>query len=273
MTPSYMHLCHWRRHDRFPSFMTGWTTLLVILAALLPSACTRFSPADLQRNLVAEQMAARLKQTNAGLTRFKCVAKMTLAGPNRKTQTFRAALAGQLSDRLRIDMFAPFGGSAGSVSSDGKNLFLVMHPSREYYKKRFGSGNLRRMIQIDITVGDLLEMLVGRIPMDGGWTARLITDELKTSSQLAFVDRWGRTRQRIIVDDGNRQIRSEWFDGGEQAAYSLVLSGRLVVDGFVLPERIELSGAKGERVMVMLDRYEANVRLDDSLFVLTPPPS
>ena len=223
--------------------------------------------------MVAEQMAAGLRQTNAGLTQFRCVAKMTLAGPNRPTKTFRAAMAGQLSDRLRIDMFAPFGGSAGSVSSDGKNLYLVMHPSREYYKKRFGSGNLRRMIQIDITVADLLEMMVGRIPMDAGLSARLMTDEIEARNHLAFVDQWGRTRQRITVDDGMQQMQSEWFEGSDQAAYTLVLSGRLAVDGFVLPERIELSGANGERVLVVLDRYEANVRFDENLFVLTPPSS
>lgn len=273
MTPLYFHLRHWWRHDRFPSFIVGWTTLIVVLAALMPSACTRYSPVDRQRNLAAEQMAARLRQTNAGLTRFKCVAKMTLASPHRQARTFRAAMAGQLSDRLRIDMFAPFGGSAGSVSSDGKNLYLVMHPSREYYKKRFGSGNLRRLIQIDITVGDLLEMMVGRIPVDGGWSARLTSDDMETKSHLTFVDRWGRTRQRITVNDSMQQVQSEWFEGSERVAYTVVLSGRLVVDGFVIPRRIELSGANGERVLVVMDRYEANVSFDESLFVLNPPSS
>ena len=118
-------------------------------------------------------MVAGMKLTNADLTRFKCVGKIIISGPKQPAQSFRAAMAGQLSDRLRIDLLAPFGGSAGTVSSDGKHLFLVMHPSREYYKSRLGSGSLEQMIQIDVSVGDLLELLVGRIPIDAEFSARL----------------------------------------------------------------------------------------------------
>jgi hypothetical protein len=122
--------------DRFASPVIGWAPLTLILAAWLLSACTRFLPPQGQRDLPAERMVAGLMQTNAGLTGFRCVAKITLSGPNRPTQSFRAAMAGQLTDRLRIDMFAPYGGSAGTFSSDGKHLFLVTLPSREYYKRR-----------------------------------------------------------------------------------------------------------------------------------------
>ncbi|MDX2452009.1 hypothetical protein [Desulfosarcina sp.] len=239
----------------------------------MPSACTRFSPPDIQRDMAAEQMVAGLRLTNADLTRFKCVGKIILSGPNQPAQTFRAALAGQLTDRLRIDMFAPFGGSAGTVSSDGKHLFLVMHPSREYYKRRFGSGSLEPVIKINVTVGDLLELLVGRIPMDTELLPRLGVDENEVQPHLVLVDRWGRTHQRVTVDDSMHPVASEWFDGHQKPVYSLTVSGTQIIDGFVLPKRIDLSGASGERVTVILDRYEANARFDDSLFVPAPPPS
>ncbi len=249
------------------------SAIILILAAGLPSACTRFSPPDIQRDMAAEQMVAGLRLTNADLTRFKCVGKIILSGPNQPAQTFRAALAGQLTDRLRIDMFAPFGGSAGTVSSDGKHLFLVMHPSREYYKRRFGSGSLEPVIKINVTVGDLLELLVGRIPMDTELLPRLGVDENEVQPHLVLVDRWGRAHQRITVDDSMHPVASEWFDGHQKPVYSLTVSGTQIIDGFVLPKRIDLSGASGERVTVILDRYEANARFDDSLFVPAPPPS
>jgi hypothetical protein len=227
----------------------------------------------MQRDMAAEQMVAGLLHTNAELTRFKCVGKMTLSGPKPPAQSFRAAMAGQLSDRLRIDMFAPFGGSAGTVSSDGKHLFLVMHPSREYYKRRFSSGSLRHLIQISVTVGDLLELLVGRIPIDSELSARLTPDDNKVPHQLDLVDRWGRVRQRVSVDDSMHPVASVWFDSNQNPIYSLTLTGTQVIDGFVLPKRIDLSGASGERVSITLDRYEANARFDESMFILAPPPS
>ena len=194
-----------------------------------------------------------------------------MSGPRQSAQSFRAAMAGQLSDRLRIDMFAPFGGSAGTVSSDGKHLFLVMHPSREYYKKRLGSGSLEQMIQIDVSVGDLLELLVGRIPMDTEFSARLAYDENQAQPHLVLVDRWGRTRQRVTVDASMHPVASVWFDDHQNPIYTLTVTGTQTIDGFVLPMRIDLSAPSGERVSVTLDRYEVNARFDESLFTPAPP--
>lgn len=262
--------CRWFS-DRFHSYLGGWPVLFLILAAWLPSACARFSPADIRRDMAAERMVAVLRSTNAELIRFKCVGKIVLTGPEQPAQSFRAAMAGQLTDRLRIDMFAPFGGSNGTVSSDGKHLFLAMPATREYHKRRFGSGSLQQVIHIKVTVGDLLELLVGRIPIDAGYSARLTSDE--ASSHLELVDRWGRVRQRVTLDESMYPVGSVWFDGHQNPIYRLAVIGTQAIDGFVLPKRIDLSGASGERVSVTLDRYEANARFDESLFIPAPPSS
>ncbi len=273
MIPVLPHPGFSRQPDRLTSSVRMCCTLILVLAAWLPSACTRFSPADVQRDMAAEQVVARLIQTNTGLTRFKCVGKMILVDPGQPTQSFRAAMAGQLPDRLRIDLFSPFGGSTGTVASDGKNLFLVMHHSREYYKRRLGSGSLSRLVHLDVTVGDLLELMVGRIPMRADWPSRLTIDADERRSQLVFVDRRGRLRQRIRFDDQMQPVGSEWFDASQQPAYTLTLEGHQVADGFILPERIELHGPKGERVSMVLERYEADVELDQGLFVPARPRS
>lgn len=273
MSAAFTYFSHWRWAYRCRSLYPVWSMLAIVLVVSLTSACTRFSPTDRQRDLAAEKMVARLRQTNLGLTGFKCVGKMTLAGSDKPRQSFRAAMAGVLSDHLRIDMFAPFGGSAGTFASDGKNLFLVMHPSREYYKKRFGKGSLRRLVQIEITVGDLMELLVGRIPLSLDFFARLEPDETGAQTHLIFVDRRDRIRQRITFDDALQPVRSQWFDNNQNAWLTLTLDGQLLVDGFVLPRRFELSAKAGDRVSVVLDRYEANVHLDESLFVVVPPSS
>lgn len=245
--------------------------LLCIWTAM--GGCAYGPQVEVPSDPAAEEMVARLKATNAGLTSFKCVGKLTLAAPGQPVQTFRAAMAGSLSDRLRIDMFAPFGGSAGTFSSDGKHLFLVRHPSGETYKKRFGRGNLRRMFQIDISVGDLLELMVGRLPLDENGSVRLMPVGEGASARLLFVDEKGRTRQCIIMDDHNNPLRSEWFDSNQRAIHTLILDGRQVVDGYDLPQRIDLTGGKGGRVTVVLEKYEANVPLDDQLFAPSKPPA
>lgn len=267
---------------REPKYRAAWLASLLILSAWLPSACTRFSGPRIQPDLAAEQIVDGLRRTNAGLTRFKIVGKMTLSGPNRPPQVFRAAMAGELSERLRIDMFAPFGGSTGTVSSDGEYLYLVMHSSREYYKRKFGNGSLKRIVRMNITVGDLLELLTGKIPMNADFSARLVpvaqlisneAVEEAHRSALVLVDRRGRTRQRITLNDRMQPVRSVWLDSSQDPTHTVSLRGHQIVDGFVLPKRIDLIEASGERVSVVLDRYEANARLDGNLFSPAAPSS
>lgn len=273
MTIAFTHLRNRSFFGRFQTGCVGWPAFFLILMAWLPTACTHFSPAKGQPDLSAERMMAGLRQTNAGLTRFKCMVKITIADASRPVQSFRAAMAGRLTDQLRIDMFAPFGGSAGTVSSDGKHLFLVTHPSGKYYKRQFGNGSLRRIIQINVTVGDLLEFLVGRIPMDEGFIARLSPDKDEAGAHLALIDRWGKIRQRITVDASMHPVRSVWFDSRQNPIRTLMVVGQQDIDGYILPRRIDLSAASGRRVSVALDRYEANARFDESLFILAPPSS
>ena len=243
----------------------------IVLVSLGLSACARLLPVDAPMDAAAEQLVAHLKITNTDLQRFKCVGKMVLAGPDQPSRSLRAAVAGQLDDQLRIDMFAPFGGAAGTFASDGRNLFLVMHPSREYYKKRFGSGSLHRLIQIDVTVGDLLELMVGRIPMDNDRSSRLVSDPAGFSDRLELVDRSGRVRQRIILDESMRPQRSEWFDHRRRRTHTLTIEGHQMTKGFRLPQLIELTGPNGARVTVALENYEPNAELQERLFTPENP--
>lgn len=253
------------------SYLPAVVLLLCIWTALW--GCAYGPRVEVPIDPDAEEMVARLKAINAGLTRFKCLGKMTLAVPGQPVQSFRAAMAGALKDRLRIDMFAPFGGSAGTFSSDGKHLFLVRHPSGETYKKRYGSGSLRRMLQIDVSVDDLLELMVGRIPIEGNRSARLKPVSEGDPAWLLFADEKGRTRQRIRVDANNKPLRSEWFDSSQRVTHTLTINGRQDVDGYDLPRRIDLTGGEGERITMVMERYNANVPLDDQLFVPLKPPS
>lgn len=241
--------------------------LLVIWTA---TACTHLATLPPPRDLAAEQILSTIKQTNVGLVQFKCVGRISVSDPDQSVRSFRSAIAGHLDDHLRIDMFAPFGGAAGSVASDGKNLFLVLHASREYYKKRFGDGSLHRFIKMDLTVGDLLELLVGRIPVDRSLFPRSLPLSDTDCIGVRLVDRWGTTRQQIILDAMARPQQVLWFDGHGRQTISLVLRGHQQVDGFVLPERMELSSASGQSLSIQIERYEANAFLNEDLFVLPP---
>jgi hypothetical protein len=244
--------------------------MMYIWMMVMTSACTHLGTTPLPGDPAAEQIIETIQQTNIDLVQFKCVGKITVSGPGQPVQSYRSAIAGQLNNHLRIDLFAPFGGAAGSVASDGEHLFLVLHGSRDYYKKRFGNGSLHRFVKIDITVGDLLELLVGRIPIADERSARSVPVDDTEHHGVYLVDRWGKTRQKITLNTDGRPLRSKWFDKHDKQILALEISGRQTIDGFVLPKRVNLNAASGQTISIRIERYETNAVLDETLFVLPP---
>ena len=244
--------------------------MVLCLALVMATACSHIASFPVPQDPAAERIIDTIKQTNIDLVQFKCIGKITVSEPKQPVQSYRSAIAGQMNDHLRIDLFAPFGGAAGSVASDGKYLYLAMHASRKYYKKRFSNGSLYRFVKIDITVEDLLELLVGRIPMDDERLAQSLPVTDADYPGACLVDRRGQIRQKIFLDTDGRPFQALWFDQDGKQMLSLKISGRQTIDGFILPKRIQLLAGSGQTVSIVIDRYHANAALEKALFVLPP---
>lgn len=270
MTPFYRPVRQRLLTKHIVSLTKPFAKHLWMLVIGLITACTHLAPALLPSDPAAQQIIDTIKQTNIDLVQFKCVGKITISGPGQAVQSYRSAIAGQMNDHLRIDLFAPFGGAAGSVASDGKHLFLVLHRSRDYYKKRFGNGSLHRFVKVDVTVWDLLELLVGRIPLMDERSVRSVPVGDRDRHGVRLIDRWGKTRQLVILDVDGRPLRSQWFDKHEKQMLTLEVGGQQTIDGFVLPKRVKLIAASGQTVSIRIERYEANAALDETLFALPP---
>ncbi len=270
MTALPTDLTRRRRQPRTPAGLLKWSTIVILTAAWLPVACSHLSLPEVQPDPVAERIVATLKQTNADLTRFKGVGRVTFSGKDRPVVSFRAAMAGKLPTRLRIDMIAPYGGAGGTVSADGRYLFLVRHASGEYHKKRLGDGSLQHVLDMDVSVDDLLELLVGRIPMDDACQPRMASGAGDKVIQIDLRDRRGRICQRIFTDATWQPVRSEWFGDNQRLMHTVSFGGRQTVDGYTLPMQMVLSRPSGERLEVTLARYVPNASISDAAF--TPDP-
>ncbi|GAB6907605.1 hypothetical protein DESC_240037 [Desulfosarcina cetonica] len=255
----------------FASAVRGLLLLFVFLG--LTSGCSYLVPPAPVADPAAEALVTRLNHANAGLAQFKWVGRLSLARPNRPVQVYRAAVAGQHDDRLRIDLFSPVGGSAASFSSDGSDFYVIEHASREYHKKAVGRGSLRAFVGLDIHIKDLLEFMAGRIPVETECVAqRVPVEEEDAPLELRLVDRRGRVRQRITLDQTMRPAAVVWFDSSGKAIYTLTITSLQDIDGFTVPRQMALSDITGRRLSFRLDRFMANAPMSEDLFVLPPPP-
>ena len=254
------------RHPRPSVGVVRWAAIVILVAAWLPVACSRYAPPEIQPDPRADRIVAALGQANADLTGFKCLGRVTLSGLDRPVASFRAAMAGRSPTRLRIDMIAPYGGASGTLAADGQYLFLVRHAAGEYLKKRLGDGSLQRVLDMDVGVDDLLELLMGRIPIDGACQPRMGSGNGENGIQIDLIDRRGRLCQRIWSDAALQPVRSEWYDDQQRLMHAASLDGHQRIDGFALPMQIELSGRSGVRLQVALERYEPNAGLPEAVF-------
>lgn len=218
----------------------------------------------------AQSAFDRLAAYNVGLDRFKAVGRLILVESNGLRQSYRIAAAGLLPGNLRIDLLAPFGGSAMSVACDGRHLFAVRHAPREYHRWSTGNCSLKRFVGMSLNVSDVLALMTGRVPLEEERSARFEPATQDAPATLRLYDRRGRLRQQIAMDTAGRPVSSVWKDGDGRTVLSLTMTGEQIVDGFSLPRRIAVNAASGQRLDISLSRYMVNPDLDSSLFVLEP---
>lgn len=249
--------------------------LFLLMLLLMMSGCAFFSPpVPLPPDPVAEAIIRDLQETNAHLFQFKGIGQIRIFLPEEPVQVFRVAIAGQMTDHLRIDLLSPVGGSAATFSSNGRHVFLIRQtPPVEYHKKKARSGLLRRLTGIDIEVSDLLELIVGRIPVAPECTAHMAADGISSGEAVELVDKKGRVRQRIVVAADGKPVEAVWFDTGQKPVYTVHRLGEKNVSGFVFPQRIELFTPDEHRLVVSLDRYFPDAPMDVDLFNPPPPPA
>ena len=213
----------------------------------------------------------RLTKQNTGLKGFKAIGRIAFAEGGQPIQSYRFAAAGRLPEKLRIDLLAPFGGSAASVASDGRHLFVVRHPSRQFKRWSLGRGSLQRFVGLPIRIKDLLTLMTGKIPLYEGYVAHTaMSPNGDDAIVLQIADRGGRLRQSVTMDERGRPVEAVWYDAQGRQTMALEMDGEIVVDGHVLPRQINLGATAGGCLTISFDRYMANPQTPDELFTLTP---
>ncbi len=261
--------CRNGRNSAFANAMVSkWLPVVSILILCLPVACSHLAAPDIPKDVQAEKIVTGIVQGDSALTSFTCMAKIVLAMPDQPQRFFRVAIAGRQPKWLRMDLLTPFGGSSTTIASDGSHLFADIHSSGEFYERPIGRGDLSRFTGIDITVGELLDFLMGRIPVDKKYIARMVQGATMDPVQVELVDRRAIPRQRITLDEKYRPIRAQWLDEHGTPLRTLMFSGSMTIDGFVLPETIQLTAASQMGITLTIQRYNPNPAVSVGIFTL-----
>lgn len=246
---------------------TSYLAVLALVLAGCPAARPLRPPLP---EVSATQLQLGLAERRAALRSLRSEATIAIASPERSV-TARQFLIVERPDRLRVEVFSPFG-AIFALTTSGGELAAWVREEKRVYRGEATAENLSRWTGLDLQVADVVDVLLGGPP------------ERDVRSASVFAE----------SATGRLRLRQETVAGAQVVSFAsdtllplgleeLDLDGRLLwratfasyrdIAGVTLATRIGLElPASSQSVDITLSEPEVNPPLPESLFLLPTPP-
>ena len=271
---------------------------ILFICIFFISACTSLShriseeSKEFRSPSEAKAIISILKSQNHKLKTIKGVGRITFL---EKEMATRIAWVASTPDKIRITLSSVSGHPMISAASDGQWFYFVSHASGDFYKKRPTNFNMKRFFSISIKSEDLVNILLGRIPVVKYDSTDLMEDRSlkgrsgkdfesvevsslnkdiignKNSSVLLLKNKWGNVLEKIYLNDRQDAHKIEMFDSTGALVYRVELIKMQEIKSYRVPYRLKVLNDDGAGFQLDLDRYWADASVSPSVFTLTPP--
>jgi outer membrane biogenesis lipoprotein LolB len=219
------------------------------------------APVDAQAIIAAD--GAR----RAALRSLRAWARLAYESPD-ESHRAKQLLIAERPDRLRLEIFSPFGAVFVLTAADGA-LAAYDRGASTVYRGAASADNLRRYTQMDLPVAGAVDLLLGTPPIDDAAPGIVSLDG-------GAIELW-----RGTADGGARvawyspallPLRYEEQDRDGHVRLRAAYDGYTVVDGVQIATQlhIELPPTQ-QRIDVTLSDVEVNPTLGDAVFALQTP--
>jgi len=216
----------------------------------------------------AETVLLTLKNRNSTLETFKGIGNIRLWDKEKKIRIARAAWSAAEPGKLRIEILDAAGQPAASIASDGE--WFYYRSFQTFYKKRSDDPDLKKIVSLPVTAGDVIALLSGRAPIRP-FDSLLLAKEEEGGYVLVLEKQSGDT-EKIYLDESRTLVRKIVItDVSETLLYQAEFDNIKDVKDYQIPFHLIFSNHEGEGFRLSVERCWANVPVSLSNFVLTPP--
>ncbi len=214
----------------------------------------------------AAQHLTRWTEHNAGLKRFKGLLRVQIKAEG-QTLNGRAALAGIIPDRLRVELLQTLGQPITSLVGDGTTIRVHAVSEGRFYQWDQTGSALERFIHVPVGIDALLEILSGRPPLPA-YVAAQMDAKTEDACNIVLKDRWNSVVADLQCDaEGRiRTFRSMDVEGVLQ--YEVHWDAWQPVAGYNLPRTVRMISGRGDQVTWTLERFWPDVEIPPATFVL-----
>ena len=253
---------------------------IILFVAVFFSACSSFTgriveepPELLDTAAITEvnNLLSTIRLKNRNLKTFKGIGKITFWKEDKKSITSGIAWVGSDPDMIRIAILNISGQPLLSLADDGQWFYFLSHTDNSFYKKRSSYSNLKKAIQIPIKSVEIVSLLAGRIPLYEYHTADIIRNK-KQGYVIVLKKRNGNVIQKIYLNEDKKDVKKvELFDVNEKLLYFVVIDSLQKINKYHVPLKLSVSSNNGNGFKIDVHKYWADVSVNPSMFVLTPP--
>ncbi len=267
---------------KFPDFPADKAVSVILLTCFVSIAagwflgCANFippqdSPLAIEELAEVKDLTDQVQGRNATLKTFKGLGRMEWLADN-TVQHARLAWAGELPNKIRLEILDIAGRPALTISTDGEQLYFFSHSDQRFEKTGALGMDLQEFISIAVSLEDIVQLLAGRLPF------ALNPDEIRvarhSSAQLSLLvhSGWIGERRRVDLNPADATIQAfERFQPMGALLYRAEFEGYNRIDDFLIPNRIALFADNGSFCKLKVERYWANAPVSSDLFTMAPP--
>lgn len=255
---------HYKAWTLVPAGMPS-LVLLFLCALSILNGCAWLMPAP-ESDSGARQTLTRLMEQNAGLKQFKGLLRVQITADG-QTLNGRAAVAGIVPDRLRVELLHALGQPITSLAGDGSTIRVHAVNEGRLYQWDQTDDALERFIHVPLGIDALLAILSGRPPLPVH-AAVQTRAEAGDACNLLLKDRWNNVVAAMHCSENGRIRDFRAFDIEGILQYEVHWDTWQELAGYSLPRTVRMSSGRGDKVTWTLERLWPDVQIPPATFVL-----
>jgi len=217
----------------------------------------------------ARQILSIIKARNDAARSFKGIGKISVWDEN-GSRTSRAAWAGAIDGRLRIEFLALPGQPVAKFIYNGENYYFMSQADPELHQRACSDPVLTQVTGVPIRVSEVVEFLAGGIPIYDHDSVALEPLASPGGYALVFKKRWLGVVQKIYLDPSRLAVLKveiyKWWKKVYQVAFDQVRT----VNDHRIPFDMTISNGQDQGFRVSTDRYWADALVTPSMFSWEP---
>jgi len=248
--------------------------IAILMMLLLLPACHKmvgrepgFAFPDAPQNV--QQILSVIKSKNDSARSFKGIGKISVWDEN-GSRTSRAAWAGAIDGRLRIEFLALPGQPVAKFVYDGEHYYFISQADPEQHQRACSDPLLTQVAGVPIRVSEVVNFLAGGIPIYDHDSVALEPLASPGGYALVFKKRWLGVVQKIYLDPSRSAVLKveiyKWWKKVYQVAFDQVRT----VNDHRIPFDMTISNGQDQGFRVSTDRYWADALVTPSMFSLEP---